>query len=303
MMIIKILLNGYNGRMGRMFTQIASKYPDIKIVAGMDVVPAQVDAYSVKPDYPVFITGATSDAVSVSAGSATSSNSTGSAASPGTSTSPAAPDVNPAELASVDFDVLVDFSHPSMLSTILSLAVSRSKPVVLATTGYSDAQIDEIAAAAAKIPVFKTANMSIGINLMTELIKTAAALLADNFDIELVESHHNQKLDAPSGTALMLADAMKNTLSGELEYVYDRHNVRAKRGKKELGIHSIRGGTNVGEHSVIFAGNDEVLEIKHSASSRGIFAEGAVRAVRFITEDGRTPGLYSMQNLLLDNAE
>jgi 4-hydroxy-tetrahydrodipicolinate reductase len=291
-----------------MFTQIASKYPDIKIVAGMDVVPAQADAYSAKPEYPVFIAGGVSDAASVSSGSAAGSgtaagSATGSdsAVSSGTATSPAAPDANRTELASVDFDVLVDFSHPSMLSAILSLAISRSKPVVLATTGYSDAQIDEIASAAAKIPVFKTANMSIGINLMTELIKTAAALLADNFDIELVESHHNQKLDAPSGTALMLADAMKETLSGELEYVYDRHNVRAKRGKKELGIHSIRGGTNVGEHSVIFAGNDEVLEIRHSASSRGIFAEGAVRAVRFITEDGRSPGLYSMQNLLLDN--
>jgi 4-hydroxy-tetrahydrodipicolinate reductase len=169
---------------------------------------------------------------------------------------------------------------------------------VLATTGYSDAQLAQIAAAAEKIPVFKTANMSIGINLMSELIRTAAAALADGFDIELVETHHNQKLDAPSGTALMLADAMNETLNGSLEYIYERQSVRRKRGRKELGIHAIRGGTIVGEHSVIFAGNDEVIEIKHSAASRVVFAEGAIRAVRYITESGRAPGLYSMRNIL-----
>lgn len=277
-MAVKILLNGCNGRMGRMFTETAAKHSDMEIVAGMDVAQARAQAYTAYVPYPVYLTG----------------NGCGNAEEGGEDRELRLVDI----LKGSEYDVIVDFSHPSALNTVLSLAVERKKPVVLATTGYSDEHNSKITAAAEIIPVFKTANMSIGINLMTELIKTAASVLADGFDIELVEAHHNQKIDAPSGTALMLANALNDALSGELEYVYDRHGARAKRGKKELGIHAIRGGTIVGEHSVIFAGNDEVIEIKHAASSRGVFAEGAVRAVRFITEKGRAPGRYSMSDII-----
>ena len=271
---IRVLLNGCNGRMGRMFTRIAAGHGDIEIVAGTDVIEAKDgDPAAILP-FPVFI------------------NTNGAGGSAGGADNIAG------KLKAVDFNVVVDFSHPSALSFVLVLATGRSVPAVLATTGHSAAQIAEISEAAKKIPIFRTPNMSIGINLMTELIKTAAAVLADGFDIELIEAHHNQKLDAPSGTALILADAMNEALSGDREYVYDRHNIRAKRGKKEIGIHTIRGGTIVGEHSVIFAGTDEVIEIKHTATSREVFAEGAVRAVRFITEKGRGPGLYNMRDMI-----
>jgi len=266
-MAIKILLNGCYGRMGRMFTQTAAKYQDLLIVAGLDVVAPLADGFSLPPAYPVYIVGVDKNS-GVDA------------------------------LEGVGFDIIVDFSNPAMLNMILGLADARSVPVIFATTGFSEAQLGEISAASQKIPVFRSANMSIGINLMSELIKTAAAALADGFDIELVEAHHNQKLDAPSGTALMLADAMNETLDGGLEYVYDRHEIRAKRGKKELGIHAIRGGTIVGEHSVIFAGSDEVIEIRHTAASRVVFAEGAVRAVRYMTAGGRAPGCYSMRDIV-----
>jgi len=266
-----------------MFTQTAAKHPDINIVAGTDVAEGDPFTMTAAPSYPIFITDG-DNAQSDDSADNTCDTSTGSRET----------------LESIDVDVVVDFSHPSMLSYVLALACGRSVPIVIATTGYSDAQIAEIAVVAEKIPVFKTANMSIGINLMMELVRTAAAALADGYDIELVESHHNQKLDAPSGTALMLADAMNGTLSGRLEYVYDRHDVRAKRDKRELGIHTIRGGSIVGEHSVIFAGDNEVIEIRHSAASRGVFAEGAVRAIRFIAEKGRAPGLYSMREVIAD---
>ena len=266
-MAIKIVLNGCHGRMGRVFTQTASKYPDMEIVAGLDIIAAPSDGFSMPPAYPVFIIGADKGSGVVA-------------------------------LEGVAFDAIVDFSNPAMLNMVLGLASVRSTPVVLATTGFSEAQLEDISNAAQSIPVFRSANMSIGINLMSELIKTAATALAGTFDIELVEAHHNQKLDAPSGTALMLADAMNDTLGGSLEYIYDRHDVRAKRGKKELGIHAIRGGTIVGEHSVIFAGNDEAIEIKHTATSRAVFAEGAVRAVRFMAAAGRAPGMYSMADAI-----
>ena len=270
-MAVKIFLNGCNGRMGRMFTRIAAKYNDVAIVAGADVVEAADGDLAAPPSYPVYI---------IPAGAAGGAG------------------IFADRLKNTAFDIIVDFSHPSGLTFVLNTAIDHAVPAILATTGHSDAQLTEIADAAKKIPVFKTPNMSVGINLMTELIKTAAAVLADGFDIELIEAHHNQKLDAPSGTALVLADAMNEVLSGEREYVYDRHNIRAKRGKKEIGIHTIRGGTLVGEHSVIFAGTDEVLEIKHTATSREIFAEGAVRAVRFMTEKRREPGLYNMRDAI-----
>jgi 4-hydroxy-tetrahydrodipicolinate reductase len=193
-------------------------------------------------------------------------------------------------------DVIIDFSHPAFLTRLLDFAVKRGIPAVIATTGLSDEQLEQVKAAAQHIPVFHSGNMSIGVNLITELAKKAAAVLSSSFDIEIIEMHHNQKLDAPSGTALMLANAMSLVLNEKPEYKYDRHNERKKRDKNEIGIHSVRGGTIVGEHEVIFAGKDEIIKISHSAMSKQIFATGAVNAALFLT--GRTPGLYNMGDLV-----
>ncbi|MEG2852984.1 MAG: 4-hydroxy-tetrahydrodipicolinate reductase, partial [Hydrogenoanaerobacterium sp.] len=171
-------------------------------------------------------------------------------------------------------DVIIDFSHPSALSGILAYAKAHKVGIVVATTGLSPAAIESVKAAASDIPVFYSANMSIGINLILELCAKAAAILEGNFDIEIVEKHHNQKVDAPSGTALMLADAISESLKNAPQYVYDRHSVRKKREENEIGIHSVRGGSIVGEHEVIFAGKDEVIEIKHQATSKEVFAVG-----------------------------
>ena len=203
---------------------------------------------------------------------------------------------SPAE-CTVKADAIIDYSHPSALDGLLDYALDSKTPLVIATTGYSEEQIAKIRKAAEEIPVFFSFNMSLGINLLAELAKKAAAFLGDQFDIEIVEKHHNRKIDAPSGTALMLADAINETLDNRNQYVYDRHSVRRKREKNEIGIHSVRGGTIVGEHEVIFAGHDEVITLSHSANSREIFAVGSVNAAVFlggVTE----PGLYNMSDLL-----
>ena len=167
---------------------------------------------------------------------------------------------------------------------------------VIATTGFSPEQVTAIHAAATAIPIFFSANMSIGIAMLTALAKKAAAVLGTDFDIEIVEKHHNQKLDAPSGTAMMLADALKSVREGQTEFVFERHSVRQKRRTEEIGISSVRGGTIVGEHDVIFAGHDEVITLSHSAQSKEIFAVGAVNAARFLA--GQAPGLYDMTALM-----
>ncbi len=195
-----------------------------------------------------------------------------------------------------DIDAIVDFSHPSMTDGILSFAAENNIPAVICTTGLSGEQIARIEETSKTVPVFFSANMSLGINLLIDLVQRAAKILEDNFDIEIIEKHHNQKLDAPSGTALAIADALADTVSYEAEYVYDRHSVRRKRGKSEIGIHAVRGGTIVGEHSVIFAGCDEVIEVKHSATSKEVFAVGAVKAAVFVKDV--KPGLYSMKDLI-----
>lgn len=196
----------------------------------------------------------------------------------------------------VPADVIIDFSHPTALSNLLDMATSRSLPIVIATTGLASAQIEQIGVAAKSIPVFFTFNMSLGVNLMVELAKTAARVLGNGFDIEIIEKHHNKKIDAPSGTALMLADGISTVFPDELQYKYDRHSQRKPRGKNEIGIHSIRGGTIVGEHEVVFAGKDEILTISHCAMSKQIFATGALNAAAFLV--GKAPGLYSMSNLI-----
>lgn len=196
----------------------------------------------------------------------------------------------------VSADVIIDFSHPAALDPLLEMAVARKLPVVVATTGLSREQVEKIHATAAQIPVFYTANMSLGVNLMLELSKIAARVLGQDFDIEIIEKHHNQKIDAPSGTALMLADGVSTVLHEPPQYVYDRHSQRKKRTKNEIGLHAIRGGTIVGEHDVIFAGRDEVLTISHTAYSKEIFATGSVNAALFIS--GKPAGLYTMSDLI-----
>ncbi|MBR0140924.1 MAG: 4-hydroxy-tetrahydrodipicolinate reductase [Ruminococcus sp.] len=193
-------------------------------------------------------------------------------------------------------DVIIDFSNPASLDGLLGYCLSTGTPLVIASTGYSDEQIQQIKNAAEQIPVFFTFNMSIGINLLVNLAKKAAEVLGDRFDIEIVEKHHNQKIDAPSGTAIMLANAINETLDNSKHYVYDRHSRRQKREKSEIGMHAIRGGTIVGEHDVIFAGHDEVLTLSHSAASKSVFAEGAINAALFLKD--QPAGLYDMAKLV-----
>ena len=194
-------------------------------------------------------------------------------------------------------DVIIDFSHPSALDSLLEYAEKTGVAVVLATTGYSEEQVAKIHEYAKRIPLFFTFNMSLGINLMVELVKKATCILSDGFDIEVVEAHHNQKVDAPSGTAIMLTNAIKSALNEDYNIVYDRHSTRNKRDAKEIGVHSIRGGTIVGEHSVIFAGHDEIFKLSHSAGSKEIFAVGSLKAALFIV--GKPVGLYSMSDMML----
>ena len=193
-------------------------------------------------------------------------------------------------------DVIVDFTHPSALEDLLQYALINGVALVLATTGYTPEQIERIHAASVQIPIFFTANMSLGINLLVELAKKAAAVLGDQFDVEIIERHHNQKLDAPSGTALMLANSINDARDGRYNYVYDRHSVRRKREHSEIGIHSLRGGTIVGEHEIVFAGRDEVITLSHSAASKEVFAVGAVNAALFIAD--KPAGLYAMSDMI-----
>ncbi len=193
-------------------------------------------------------------------------------------------------------DVIIDFSHPSTLDSILTAAVEKQMPAVLCTTGYSDGQMAQIKEAAKKVALFHSGNMSLGINLLIALSRKAAQVLGDSFDVEIVEQHHHRKLDAPSGTALMIANAISEEVPYDARYEYDRHSVRRKRERNEIGIHSVRGGTIVGVHEVIFAGHDEVVSIKHTAQSRGVFASGAVNAAIYMS--GREPGLYDMGDVI-----
>ncbi len=195
-------------------------------------------------------------------------------------------------------DVIIDFSHPSALDDLLSYCTMNGVPVVVATTGYTEEQVAKIKKTGEQIPVFFTFNMSLGINLLVELGKRAVNVLGGQFDIEIVEKHHNLKKDAPSGTAIMIAEALNNELGNKYHYVYDRHSVRKPREADEIGIHSIRGGTIVGEHDIIFAGHDEVITLSHSAASKEVFANGSINAAIFLSKKDK--GLYDMSDLLAD---
>lgn len=196
-----------------------------------------------------------------------------------------------------DVDVVIDFSNSAAADAVMEYCAKRQIPLVFCTTGLSEEQLQKLEDTAKQTAVLKSANMSLGINLLLKLLKDAAKVLAPaGYDIEIVEKHHNQKLDAPSGTALALADSINEAMDGSYVYTYDRSQVRRKREKKEIGISAVRGGTIVGEHEVLFAGLDEVIELKHTAYSRSVFGKGAVEAARFLA--GKPAGMYDMSDVI-----
>lgn len=197
----------------------------------------------------------------------------------------------------VDVDVIIDFASPKAISSLLSYAVKQKVPVVLCTTGLSEEQLETVREASQKVAVLRSANMSLGVNMLLKLIKDAVKVLEPaGFDIEIIEKHHNKKIDAPSGTALALADSINEAMNNQYEYIYDRSQKSIPRNKKELGISAVRGGTIVGEHEIIFAGCDEVIEFKHTAYSKAIFAKGSVSAAKYLA--GRRAGLYDMSDVI-----
>ncbi|SHK42337.1 4-hydroxy-tetrahydrodipicolinate reductase [Hespellia stercorisuis] len=250
--MVKLIMHGCNGKMGRVITDIVKNDEHTELVAG-------VDSYTGVPnEYPVF---------------------------------------ESIEKCDVKADAIIDFSNAAAVDGLLDYCVEKQVPVVLCTTGLSEEQLKKVEETAKKVAVLKSANMSLGINMLLKLLQNATKVLAPaGFDIEIVEKHHNQKVDAPSGTAIALADSINETLDHEYKYVYDRSQVREKRTKKEIGMSAVRGGSIVGEHEVIFAGADEVIEFKHTAYSKAIFGKGAVEAAKFLAD--RQAGLYDMSDVI-----
>lgn len=249
--MIRLIVCGCNGKMGRAVTACVKERCDCEIVAGFDRNTESTAGY------PIY--------------------------------------ANPAN-CDIEADVLIDFSHPSALPGVLAYATQHRIPAVIATTGLSHEELLTVHDAAKQIAIFSSANMSLGVSLLAELAKKAASVLGNSFDVEIIEKHHNQKIDAPSGTALMLAEAVSNGLSYTPKYMYDRQSVRAKRDPHEIGFSAIRGGTIVGEHEILFAGHDECISLSHTAMSKEIFASGAVNAAAFLV--GKPAGLYTMKDLL-----
>lgn len=250
--MIRVIMHGCNGKMGRMITGLVKEDDGLEIVAG-------VDAFTGIPnEYPVF---------------------------------------ESIDVCEVEADVVIDFSNAGAVDSLLDYCVRTQTPVVLCTTGLSEEQLARVEDAAKKVAVLKSANMSLGINLLLKLLQNATKVLGPaGYDIEIVEKHHNQKLDAPSGTALALADSINESADNAYTYVYDRSQVRQKRDTKEIGISAVRGGTIVGEHEVLYAGTDEVIEFKHTAYSRGVFGKGAVEAAKFLA--GKPAGRYDMSDVI-----
>lgn len=199
-------------------------------------------------------------------------------------------------------DVVIDFSHISATPKVLEFCKNKKMPLVLATTGIAGELEEKVIDTAKVIPIFKSFNMSLGISLLTAMVRQAAKVLGDSSDIEIIEKHHNQKLDAPSGTALMIADAASSVLDYEPIYTYDRSREHKKRDKREIGIHAVRGGNIIGEHEISFIGDSEIITISHSAQSRGLFAEGALKAAEFVISK-TSPGLYNMDDLVASITE
>lgn len=201
------------------------------------------------------------------------------------------------EKCNVEADALIDFSAAPAVDRLLEYCVARQLPCVLCTTGLSKEQLEKVEEASRKVAILKSANMSLGINLLLKMLKEAAGVLAPaGYDIEIVEKHHNQKVDAPSGTALALADSINAQCGNTYEYIYDRSQRRQKRDRKEIGISAVRGGTIVGDHDVVFAGEDEVITFSHTAYSKAVFAKGAVQAGKFLA--GKPAGMYDMSHVI-----
>ena len=201
------------------------------------------------------------------------------------------------EECDIPVDVIIDFSTATAVKGLIDYCLAHQTPAVICTTGLSPEDIEYLTKASTKVPIFFSANMSLGINLLIALAKRATEVLSGSgFDIEIIEKHHNQKIDAPSGTALAIADAINDTLDHTYRYRYDRSTVRDKRPLKEIGIHAVRGGTIVGEHEILFAGNDEFISLTHQATSKEVFAVGAINAAKFLAH--KAPGLYNMEHLL-----
>ena len=198
----------------------------------------------------------------------------------------------------VDFDVIIDFSHFKAVPAVIELALAKKKPLVCCTTRLEPETVAALEEASKTIPVFKSANMSLGVNVLNELVKRAARALYPEFDIEIVEAHHNRKIDAPSGTAVMIADAIAEELPEKVEYVYERHSENKPRSKNEIGISAIRGGNIVGEHEVYFISNEEIVKVSHSAQTRDVFARGALKAAEFMIN--KTSGYYSMKEVIAE---
>lgn len=250
--MVRVIMNGCNGKMGQVITGIIAEDAQAEIVAGIDVYDG------IKNPYPVFSNIA---------------------------------DCN------VDADVIIDFSNAKAIDGLLDYVEAKKIPVVLCTTGLSEEQLQRVEKVSKEVAILKSANMSLGINTIMKLLQQAVQVFAPaGYDVEIIEKHHNQKLDAPSGTAIALADSMNEVMDHQYEYIYDRSQRRQKRDAKELGISAVRGGTIVGEHEVIFAGTDEVIEIKHTAYSKAVFAKGAVEAAKFLA--GKPAGLYDMSHVI-----
>ena len=205
------------------------------------------------------------------------------------------PQYNDLKNVSDDIDVIIDFSRPDALDELLNFAKRNATPIVSCTTGYDEEDLFKIEEASDVIPIFRSANMSLGINILNNLLKKITPILYDRYDIEIVEMHHNQKMDAPSGTALLLAGTIQDSIPEETNFVNGREGMK-KREKKDIGIHAIRGGTITGEHEVMFCGTSEIITLSHSALSRDLFAVGALRASKFMY--GKKPGRYSMDDLI-----
>ncbi|GAB6170409.1 4-hydroxy-tetrahydrodipicolinate reductase [Clostridium carnis] len=250
--MIKIILNGCSGKMGKVITECSSQFDNLEIVGGIDLFKSPAPA-----SYPIF---------------------------------------EKASDLTLEYDVLLDFSRAEALNDLLLLTEKTKKPLILCSTGYSEEDLTIINEKSKFIPIFRSANMSLGINLLSSLLQKVAPILYDNYDIEIIEKHHNQKVDSPSGTALLLADSIKNSLPTDIHYINGRDGQR-KREKSEIGIHAVRGGTIVGDHDVIFAGTGEVIEFSHKATSREVFAIGALKACEYMGTISK-PGLYNMNDVL-----
>ena len=250
--MIRVILSGCNGQMGRVLTRMIAERADMEVVAGIDLVEDGSLSYPVYPSL---------------------------------------------RAAEEEADVVIDFSVADAVDDLLATCVARKLPLVLCTTGLMESHLQHIGQAVEAIPVLRSANMSLGVNLLIKLAKDAArALSPAHFDIEIVEQHHRRKLDAPSGTAMALGEEINDALGGDYAFVFDRSARREQRPEKEIGISAVRGGSIVGEHDVIFAGEDEVITLKHSAYSRAIFAKGALTAAAFLC--GKPAGHYSMEDVL-----